>query len=200
MKTRGEVSLLADAGRLVDRHAMAWVRRLSAPLDRAWEAISTQDGLARWWGMPIHALELRVGGAFNHHWNNTVTAFKEGEYIDFAEPKGSYAGTGGLRFELRPHREATMFTLLCTWHEGSKFEEEGPQNPLAHQPGGPGTPWIGVAAGWHSGANSLRRLFDANAPAHSYEDLCRFYAGHLEDMYRWHGMVQREPPLGPDKP
>ena len=64
--------------------------------------------------------------------------------------------------------------------------------PLAYQPGGPGTPWIGVAAGWHSGANSLRRLFDANAPAHGYEYLCRFYAGHLEDMYRWYDMVERK--------
>lgn len=189
MKTRGEVSVLADAGRLVNRHAMAWIRRLSAPLDSAWAAISTADGLARWWGMPIHALELRVGGAFNHHWSNTVTAFKEGEFIDFAEPKGSYAGTGGLRFELRPDGDGTMFTLLDTWYDGSTFEED---NPLAYQPGGPGTPWIGVAAGWHSGANSLRRLFDSKAPAHGYEYLCRFYAGHLEDMYRWYDMVERK--------
>ena len=188
MKTRAEVPLLADAGRLVDRHAMAWIRRVSAPVDRVWEAISTKDGLAGWWGMPVHVLELRVGGAFNHHWNNTVTAFKEGEYIDFAEPKGSYAGTGGLRFEIASDGAATMFTLLGTWHEGSTFEDGG---PLAHQPGGPGTPWIGVAAGWHSGANSLRRLFDSNAPAHSYEHLCRFYAGHLGDLYRWRDMVQR---------
>ena len=188
MKTRADLPLLADAGRLVDRHAMAWIRRLNAPLDTVWETISTKDGLAKWWGMPIHALELRVGGAFNHHWNNTVTAFKERDYIDFAEPKGNYAATGGLRFEITPDGEATMFTLLDTWHEGSTFEEDG---PLAHQPGGPGTPWIGVAAGWHSGANSLRHLFDRNAPNHSYEHLCRFYACHLSDMYRWHDMVQR---------
>lgn len=190
MKTRAEVSLLADAGRLVDRHAMAWIRRVGASVDTVWEMISTKDGLAEWWGMPVHALELQVGGAFDHHWNNTVAAFKEGEYVDFAEPKGSYAGTGGLRFEIRPDNDGTMFTLLNTWHEGSTFEEV--DHELAYQPGGPGTPWIGVAAGWHSGANDLRRLFDSNAPAHSYERLCRFYAEHLEDMYRWHDMVQRQ--------
>ena len=187
MKTRAEVSLLADAGRLVDRHAMAWIRRIGARADTVWEKISTKDGLAEWWGMPVHALELQVGGAFNHHWNNTVTAFKEREYVDFAEPKGAYAGTGGLRFEIRPDGDATMFTLLDTWHTGSVFEEGG---PLAHQPGGPGTPWIGVA-GWHSGVDSLRRLFDPAAPTHDYERLCRFYAGHLADLFRWHDMVQR---------
>lgn len=188
MKTRADSALLADAGRLVAPHAMAWIRRLNAPLDDVWPCISTKDGLARWWGMPIHALELREGGQFKHHWENTVTAFKERDYVDFAEPKGAYAGTGGLRFEIRPDGDATMFTLLDTWHEGSVFEEGG---PLAHQPGGPGTPWIGVAAGWHSGVDSLRRLFDPAAPSHNYERLCRFYAGHLQDLFRWRDMVQR---------
>ena len=188
MKTRAELPLLADAGRLVDRHAMAWIRRLRAPLDEVWGTISTKDGLARWWGMPIHVLEPRVGGAFKHHWDNTVTAIKERDHIDFAEPKGDYAGTGGLRFEVRPDGPATMFTLLDTWAEGATFEDDG---PLAHQPGGPGTPWIGVAAGWHSGVDSLRRLFDPNAPTHDYERLCRFYAGHLADLFRWRDMVQR---------
>ncbi len=188
MKTRAELPLLADAGRLVDRHAMAWIRRLRAPLDEVWVTISTKDGLARWWGMPIHVLEPRVGGAFKHHWDNTVTAIKERDHIDFAEPKGDYAGTGGLRFEVRSDGPATMFTLLDTWAEGATFEEDG---PLAHQPGGPGTPWIGVAAGWHSGVDSLGRLFDPNAPTHDYERLCRFYAGHLADLFRWRDMVQR---------
>lgn len=126
MKTRAELALLADAGRLVDRHAMAWIRRLNAPLDEVWRAISSKEGLAGWWGMPIHVLELRVGGAFKHHWDNTVTAFKEREHIDFAEPKGAYAGTGGLRFEIAPDGEATMFTLLDTWAKGAVFEGGGP--------------------------------------------------------------------------
>ena len=188
MKTRAETELLADAGRLVDRHAMAWIRRLDAPLDEVWRTISTAEGLARWWGMPIHALELRVGGAFKHHWENTVAAFKEGEHIDFAEPKGAYVGTGGLRFEIAADGEATMFTLLDTWSKGAVFEGGG---ALAHQPGGPGTPWIGVAAGWHSGVDALRRLFDGDAPTHDYERLCRFYAGHLGDLFRWRDMVRR---------
>ena len=188
MKTRADHTLLADAGRLVDRHAMAWIRRLNTSLDEAWETISTLKGLARWWGMPIHVLELQVGGAFKHHWENEVTSFEERDHVDFAEPRGRYAGTGGLRFEIRPDGDATMFTLLDTWAEGAVFEDGG---PLAHQPGGPGTPWIGVAAGWHMGVDSLRRLFDPDAPAHDYERLCRFYAGHLDDLFRWHDMVQR---------
>ena len=103
--------------------------------------------------------------------------------------KGAYAGTGGLRFEMRPDGHETMFALLDTWAEGARFEENG---PLADQPGGPGTPWIGVAAGWHSGVDSLRRLFDPAAPEREYERLCRFYAGHLRDLYRWRDMVRRE--------
>lgn len=189
MKTRADQSLLADAGRLLGRHAMVWIRRLNAPLDAVWEAVSTEAGLARWWGMPIHTLELRVGGAFNHHWNNTVVSSRERDHIDFAEPSGAFADTGGLRFELRPDGDQTMFALLDTWAEGARFEDGG---PLADQPGGPGTPWIGVAAGWHSGVDGLRRLFDPAAPKREYERLCRFYAGHLRDLFRWHDMVRRE--------
>ena len=89
--------ILADAGRLVAPHAMVWIRRLDAPLEDVWRLMSTLDGLAKWWIVPPTVLELHRGGTFKYHWENTVHDYREGEFIDFREPNGSYVGTGGMR-------------------------------------------------------------------------------------------------------
>ena len=51
--------ILADAGRLVARHAMVWIRRLDAPVEDVWRLVSTLEGLAKWWIVPPTVLELR---------------------------------------------------------------------------------------------------------------------------------------------
>lgn len=39
--------MLRDAGRFIDRHSMVWMRWLDAPVERVWEAVSTQEGLSK---------------------------------------------------------------------------------------------------------------------------------------------------------
>ena len=84
METMAEQNLLANAGQLVDRHAMVWLRRLNALVERVWQTVSTKEGLEKWWLVPPKEFELRPGGVFKHHWDNTVTSFREHEYIDFS--------------------------------------------------------------------------------------------------------------------
>lgn len=188
MQTFTHESLSGRAGRLADAHAMIWVRRLKASVAEAWRAASTRDGLARWWIAPPKTFELRVGGLFDHHWRNTITDFRAPVFIDFAENTAAYAGTGGMRFELaRAGEDATEFLFLDTWGP----DMTPPNAASGEQPGGPGTPWSGVAAGWHAMMDRLERLFDPSAPAHGYEELQRFYAEHLRDLYRLRAMVQR---------
>ena len=124
--------ILADAGRLVAPHAMVWIRRLDAPVDDVWRLISTLDGLAKWWIVPPTVLELRPGGTFKHHWDNTVYDYREGEFIDFREPNGSYVGTGGMRLEVRRDGNGTVFAFLGTWAEGVKALAKAtwPDNPV----------------------------------------------------------------------
>ena len=180
--------ILADAGRLVAPHAMVWIRRLDAPIADVWRLISTLDGLAKWWIVPPSALELRPGGVFKHHWENTVYDFREGEFIDFREPNGSYVGTGGMRLEVREDGEGVVFSFLDTWAEGIEAVGEG---ELARQPGGPGTPWAGVAGGWHHMVDTLEAVANGADVRHGYEELCDSYVGYLRDLYRWHDAVQR---------
>ena len=96
-----------DAGRLIDG-AMVWSRRLDVPVERVWEAMSTQDGLRQWWmpGAP-NEIDLRVGGEFRHHWKSTIVGLSEHEYIDLeSEP-----GFGRQRFEVAPDGDGAIFTF-----------------------------------------------------------------------------------------
>jgi uncharacterized protein YndB with AHSA1/START domain len=165
---------------------MFWIRNLRAPVEEVWPIVSTRRGLERWWIVPPTRFELRVGGEFRHHWTNSIVDFREGSFIDFAEPTGTYLGTGGMRIELLPaDSDSTVFVFLDTW--GPRVE---PPNKEEEQPGGPGTPWAGVAAGWHEMMDRLEATFDDGAPRPAYDELCRFYASYLTNLYRWHRMVQ----------
>jgi|GEM_PF-1383870 len=188
MQTAADTQLIERAGTLAEPHAMFWIRSLCAPVEQVWPMVSTRTGLERWWIVPPTRFELRKGGRFNHHWNNTIVDFREAEYIDFAENSAEYAGTGGMRFELAAaNGSSTRFIFLDTWGR----DMTPPAETGGEQPGGPGTPWAGVAAGWHAMVDRLERLFDDAAPAHDYEQLSRFYAQYLTDLYRWRRMVQR---------
>ena len=134
MESNGDRDLLANAGRLIDRHGMVWIRRLDAPIEQVWQAVSTEEGLAKWWIVAPTAFELRAGGAFNHHWSNTITDFKEHQYIDFVDNTGDYTSTGGMRFELsKIDGNTTMFMFLGTW--GPNARTGGARGGEAEQAG-----------------------------------------------------------------
>lgn len=192
VESKVDRSFLADAGRLVDRHAMVWIRTLEAPIDQVWETVSTLEGLKKWWVVPPSKFELKRGGAFNHHWNNTVVDFEEKAYIDFTENTGDYPGTGGMRFELRKlDDDTTVFMFLDTWGPDMTPPSSG-SSEGGEQPGGPGTPWAGVAAGWHAMVDKLVHVIDDREPEHTYEELQTLYVRYLRDLYRWRAMVERD--------
>lgn len=114
--------------------------------------------------------------------------FREREFIDYREPNGSYVGTGGMRLELRKDKEGTVFTFLDTWAVG--VESVG-EREVAEQPGGLGTPWPGVVAGWHDMINRLASIATGVSARHYIGALSNFYVGYLSDLYPWQRSVQR---------
>lgn len=98
MKSTIEICL-DRAGRLL-MGPMCRVRYLRAPIELVWEAISTKEDLEKWWVAPPRVFDLKVGGLFNHHWDNTITSYKKLRYIDLDEPRDSYRGTSGRRIKL----------------------------------------------------------------------------------------------------
>ncbi len=170
-----------DARKFVDG-AMVWTRKLDVPVERVWEAVSTKEGLSKWWmaGSP-NDIDLRPGGVFQHHWRSTVTDLKECEYIDFeSEP-----GFGHMRFELKADGDGTVFSFLDIMKEENSRPDPGS--------------YAGPAGGWHSMIDALEmhltgKKFELGAARDaagrprpgSYEDeLIKFYAGYLSDYFIW---------------
>lgn len=177
--------MLRDAGRLVSHSSMVWIRKLDVPHSAVWEAVSTKKGLDRWWMAPVE-IELRPGGKFSHHWENTISDLKEHYFIHFVNDSFD---SRGMRFELKPTSSGTLFNFIDSWAEDA-VPEKSLLPPDANgidiiQPGGPGTPWSGMAAGWHDSIDKLESYLTRKKYDHSYEDLCKFYAGYLADYYRW---------------
>jgi len=84
--------MLENAGRFIDRHTMVWMRKLDVPVARVWEAVSTKQGLDKWWMCPVE-IDLRPGGAFSHHWENTITDYKDGTRFTGHYTDGQMDGT-----------------------------------------------------------------------------------------------------------
>jgi len=183
-KEKSQMSdILNDAGRFIDRHSMVWMRKLDAPIERVWEAVSTKDGLSKWFLVSTIEIDLRPGGVFSHHWESRINDFKEREYIDIGDE--TFVGVG-MRFELKADGEGTVFSFLDNWADGAVPDSTVDAEPFSSaQPGGPGTPWSGVAAGWHGTIDALEAHLTGKKFEHSMEDLTRFYADYLADYFRW---------------
>jgi uncharacterized protein YndB with AHSA1/START domain len=162
---------------------MVWRRRLHAPVEQVWSLVSTLEGLQKWWRLGTKEFDLRPGGAFRHHWDNVILDFNENHFINF----------DGMRWELRAKDGGTNFAFIDTWGG----EAVPPKPGLgSEQPGGPGTPWAGVAAGWHGIVDALEEALTGKPHEDLFETRCRYYAEYLSDYYRWMKVLQSRPPVG----
>ncbi len=168
---------MRGAGHVIGRNAMVWKRRFQVPVQQVWAAVSSVEGLRSWWLEPLKEFDLRPGGAFRHHWDNVIVDFRENRFIEF----------DGMRWELRESEGSTEFVLIDTWKETAVPPTQGRGS---EQPGGPGTPWAGVAACWHGTVDALEAALTGTPRDDLFEIRCRYYAGSLEDYYRWLEIVQ----------
>jgi len=193
-----EKHLYQNAGRFIDPHTMVWTRLLDAPVARVWEAVSTKQGLDAWWLCPVE-IDLRPGGKFSHHWEDTIADLKEPEFIDFGRDP---SGGAFMRFELRAEGGGTIFSFIDTWGKDAVVVPENSQLPASAgaidtvQPGGPGTPWSGVAGGWHNTIDHLEAYIsgkDIDRSNADWAERCRFYAVYLAEHFRWLELVSSTP-------
>ena len=175
---------------------MVWRRRFEVPVEDVWAAVSSVEGLRRWWLVPPRELDLRPGGAFRHHWDNVILELRENQFINFGTKS-----CNGMRFEMREREGITDFAFIDTWEKDVVPPEQGFG---WEQPGGPGTPWARVAAGWHGCVDTLDAALTGKPREDLFEIRCRYYAEYLSDYYRWMGLVQadlraRAPESGDDE-
>jgi hypothetical protein len=141
------------------------------------------EGLQRWWRLGVKEFDLRPGGAFRHRWDNVILDFEEKRFINF----------DGMRWELKEKDRGTHFAFIDTWESSAVPAEPGLGS---EQPGGPGTPWAGVAAGWHGTVDALEEALTGKPREAQFEARCRYYAEYLSDYYRWMEVLQNSLPAG----
>jgi uncharacterized protein YndB with AHSA1/START domain len=131
--------LVANAGKVVGNRGMLWIRRLDVPLEDVWHAVSTKEGLDRWWLTRDVEIDLRPGGLFKHHWTNTVRDFRTNEFIDFVGvPDDADQRDNLMRFELQADGSGTVFAFFDAFQA----------HPLPLS-----LPW--TASGWHCTIDAL---------------------------------------------
>ena len=172
---------IVNAGRFLSDNKMVWERRLSAPPERLWDAISTKDGLRRWF-MPTR-YEIAVNGRFSFDggWEGTVSAARPFAHIQFDKDGGSGAF---LRFEMQAGNGTCFFAL--TDRMGDSVDANNWPDAPAHrryQPGGPGTHWSGVAAGYHGFVDALEEHLSGGAVSSDYDEMCKGYRRILDARF-----------------
>lgn len=177
---------LDRAARIPAKHAVVYTRYLNASVRDVWPAVSTAEGLSKWWVAPVSAFELRPGGAFNHHWNSFVVSFEEQRFIVFKKHIDTKTDEI-MRFEICSSGEAqTRFTLLDSIEADVVAVDSEPQ------PHGRGTIWAGLAAGWHGSVDALERLYAPSLPVQDWQNLIEFYEVYLAEQFGIIDLVQRD--------
>jgi len=171
----------ANLGTWVDRHTMRFERRLPVDLDTVWRAVSDARELGHWF-METE-WEPRVGGRFEfkHGWGGTIGVWEPKHAIQFDAEAG-----GSTRFELTTVEEKTLFAII----DRLSPTQTVPQHVLetgseiaCRQSGGPGTHWVGLAAGWHGFVDALQSNLQDATDSPEFQTLVRLYDGVLEDQF-----------------
>ena len=182
---------VANVGRFLSDNKMVWERQFSAHPERIWDAISTRDGLRRWF-MPTR-YEIAVNGRFSFDggWEGTVSEVSPLHRVQFDVDGDSGAF---LRFEMKAANGVSFFALTDRMGDGvdaGKWKDAPAHR--RYQPGGPGTHWSGVAAGYHGFVDALEEHLSGGRVSGSkvsggrvssdYDELCKAYQRVLDARF-----------------
>jgi uncharacterized protein YndB with AHSA1/START domain len=177
------VDQLDNPGVFHSDNTIVWRRQLAVEPERLWSAIATKQGLALWF-MPS-VFEIEEGGrfAFEGGWEGSISESSPFRHIQFDVDGG---GGGHLRFEIEPNDGGCLFSLIDRMGEGADSKDIFGPDAAAYrvnQPGGPGTHWSGVAAGYHGFVDSLEGYITGIEIESDYEEMCRNYQHVLDEHF-----------------
>ena len=124
-------------------------------------------------------LELQIDGKyeFKDGWSGWIGDFREHQFIQFNSSNESFT-----RFELKPGPKVTELHLIDRLPPDITAPSD---NHLQNrQPGGKGTHWVGLLAGWHDFLNGLKSHLGQEKIEDNYETLCAQYVNFLQKQYQ----------------
>ena len=164
--------------RFPDPRTIVFERTLGVSLQRAWEAITSKPDLDKWF--MVTRVQLHLGGsfAFEGGWSGTI-----GELEPLRKIRWDSSATSYTLFELEADGTQTRFRL--TDRLRADAVAKGAEDSLqAKQPGGPGTHWVGAAAGWQCFADSLKGYVEAGEPTENdFHELCQHFDTLLRERF-----------------
>ena len=163
--------------RFLGANVMTMERRASCAADAAWTAVTDPRALGVWFiGADV---ELTEGGRFEFReaWGGRVTGIEAPRTVTYVADAG-----GTTTFDITETGDGVQITLTDSMglreRPPSGYSEES-----AVQPGGPGSHWAGVVAGWHGFMDALVRYLGGHVPATDMEELTAYYAARLREHF-----------------
>ncbi len=176
------LAALPRLARFIDAHTLQISRELESPLSVVWSAVSTSRGISQWFTKTEMRSEAGARFVFEGAYAGHIARFEPMRQIVFAADDG-----GTTEFELTDCNFKTTLLLrdvlrpdfACPIHV---LEREGPIS--AHQPGGPGTHWAGIVAGWHSAMDALECYVSKCNPYDlEHQELVKLYDTMITHYY-----------------
>lgn len=155
-------------------NTISFERQLPCTVTEAWQAVTDPESLGVWF---IETrMDFRDGGRFEFigAWRGRVADIVPERSVGYVADEG-----GVTRFEV--FARAGGSGVRMTDRVGpAELPPEDHAPPGSFQPGGPGTHWAGVIAGWHGFMDALVRYLGGDAPTHAMNALIALYAARLE--------------------
>lgn len=170
------------AAGLLDKHTVFFERIFPVSVEQLWQAVATREGLGHWFMPTAYEIEENGRFAFEDAWQGTVTQLEPFRVIEFT-PQDTAAAY--LRFEISQTGSGVLFRLIDRMEPEKEAAAVIPEAApdMIYQPGGPGTPWSGLVAGYHSFIDALAEYLLGELPQDDYELLCKKYTAVLDQWY-----------------
>lgn len=174
-------SFCRRAGVLTDDNTVVFRRQLSVNREHAWPFISQLEKLAKW-HIPTE-WDFQEGGRFEfkNAWGGHIEVLQPGWLIKFRADEGGFTS-----FEFAVSEYGTEFVLTDYMGPEVVVPQEvmhEPDSVQRQQPGGPGTHWHGVLAGWHCGTDAFQALVAGSAVDLPYDRFSALYQVLLHARY-----------------
>lgn len=161
----------------LDKNKVRFTCRYPVSKERLWKAISDTKELNLWFMKT--EWDFQVGGKFNFEegWDGWIEELSEFEHIQLNSAKDAFT-----RFDIKPVETATELHLTDQIPKDLTAPSEDSIYNI--QPGGKGTHWVGLLAGWHDFLLALDNHLAHKEIQDFFYDFSLKYKNLLEQKYR----------------